>query len=89
MSTVNKKPLFIAVIAIAAFLIAGPLVVSLDGQGVFAVKLSDKAAQGLAQEGSSAQSSEVFSENGTSTSFGNNTDLSLNLNDGKNALGQH
>ena len=88
MSTGNKKPLFIAVIAIAAFLIAGPLVVSLDGQDVFAVKKSDKAAQGLAQEESSAQSSEVFSENGTSTASGNNIDLSLNLNDAKNALGQ-
>lgn len=88
MSTVIKTPLIIAVIAIATFLVAGPLVVSLDSQNVFANKKSDTAAQGLAQEEFSAQSSEVFSENGTSTASGNNVDLSFNLNDGQNALGQ-
>ncbi len=51
-------------------------------------KKSDAASQGLKQGQLTEQSSGVFSENGTSTASGNNVDLSFNLNDGQNALGQ-
>ena len=89
MSKVYKTPLFIAVIAIATFIVVGPLLVSLDTQNVFAIKKSDSAAQGLVQGETSAQSSAVLSENGTTATSGNNVDLSFNLSDGKkNALGQ-
>ena len=61
---------------------------SLDTQNVSACKKSDSAAQGLAQHAASAQSSQVFSQNGTTAASGNNVDLSFNLNDGKNVFGQ-
>lgn len=88
MSKESKSPIFMAVIAISAFLVAGSLVVGFNDQIVFAYKKTDSAVQGLSQEEYSAQSSSVLSENGTSTASGNNLDFSLNLNDGQNALGQ-
>lgn len=61
---------------------------SMDELNVYANKKSDSASQGLLQGQLSGQSSEVFSENGTSTASGNNVDLSFNLNEGQNSLGQ-
>ena len=88
MSTINKTPIIIAVLAMASLFVAGPVSMSMDELNVYANKKSDAASQDLPQGQFSAQSSEVFSENGTSTTSGNNIDLSLNLNDGQNALGQ-
>ena len=88
MSTITKTPIIIAVLAIASLFVAGPVSMSMDELNVYANKKSDAASQDLPQDQLTAQSSEVFSENGTSTASGNNIDLSLNLNDGQNALGQ-
>ena len=88
MSKITRTPIIIAVLAIASLFVAGPLSMSMHELNVYANKKSDAASQDLPQDQSSAQSSEVFSENGTSTTSGNNIDLSLNLNDGQNALGQ-
>ena len=89
MSTITRTPIIIAVLAIASlFVVAGPVSISMDELNVYANKKSDTASQGLLQGELSEQSSEVFSENGTSTASGNNVDLSFNLNDGQNALGQ-
>ena len=87
MSTITKTPIIIAVLAIASLFVAGPVSMNMDELNVYANKKSDAASQGLSQGELSEQSSEVFSENGTSAS-GNNVDLSFNLNDGQNALGQ-
>jgi hypothetical protein len=88
MSTITKTPIIIAVLAIASLFVAGPVSMSMDELSVYANKKSDAASQGLSQGQLTAQSSDVFSENGSSTASGNNVDLSLNLNDGQNALGQ-
>jgi hypothetical protein len=88
MSKITKTPIIIAVLAIASLFVAGPVSMSMDELNVYANKKSDAASQGLSQGQLTAQSSEVFSENGSSTASGNNVDLSLNLNDGQNALGQ-
>ena len=90
MSTITKTPIIIAVFAIASLFVAGPgpVSMSMDELNVYASKKSDAASQGLLQGQLTDQSSEVFSENGSSTASGNNVDLSLNLNDGQNALGQ-
>jgi len=88
MSMITRTPIIIAVLAIASLFVAGPVSMSMDELNVYANKKSDTASQGLSQGELSEQSSEVFSENGTSTASGNNVDLSLNLNDGQNALGQ-
>jgi hypothetical protein len=88
MSTITKTPIIIAVLAIASLFVAGPVSMSMDELNVYANKKSDAASQGLSQGQLTAQSSDVFSENGSSTASGNNVDLSLNLNDGQNALGQ-
>ena len=88
MSTITKTPVIIAVLAIVSLFVAGPVSMSMDELNVYANKKSDAASQGLSQGQLTAQSSEVFSENGSSTASGNNVDLSLNLNDGQNALGQ-
>lgn len=88
MSTITKTPIIIAVLAIASLFVAGPVSMNMDEPNVYANKKSDAASQGLLQGQLTDQSSEVFSENGSSTASGNNIDLSLNLNDGQNALGQ-
>jgi hypothetical protein len=88
MSTITKTPIIIAVFAIASLFVAGPVSMNMDEPNVYANKKSDTASQGLLQGQLTDQSSEVFSENGSSTASGNNIDLSLNLNDGQNALGQ-
>lgn len=88
MSTINKTPIIIAVLAMASLFVAGPVSMSMDELNVYANKKSDAASQGLLQGQLTDQSSEVFSETGSSTASGNNVDLSLNLNDGQNALGQ-
>ena len=88
MSTITTIPIIIAVLAIASLFVAGPVSMSMDELNVYANKKSDAASQGLSQGQLTAQSSDVFSENGSSTASGNNVDLSLNLNDGQNALGQ-
>ena len=88
MSTISRAPIIIGVLAIASLFVAGPLSMSMHELNVYANKKSDAASQDLPQDQFTAQSSEVFSENGTSTASGNNIDLSLNLNDGQNALGQ-
>ena len=88
MSKITRTPIIIAVLAIASLFVAGPLSMSMHELNVYANKKSDAASQDLPQDQFTAQSSEVFSENGTSTTSGNNIDLSLNLNDGQNALGQ-
>ena len=88
MYEITRTPLIIAVLAIASLYVDGPVLMSMHELNVYANKKSDAASQDLPQDQSSAQSSEVFSENGTSTTSGNNIDLSLNLNDGQNALGQ-
>lgn len=88
MSTITKTPIVIAVLAIASLFVAGPASMSMDELNVYANKKSDSASQGLLQGQLSGQSSEVFSENGTSTASGNNVDLSFNLNEGQNSLGQ-
>ena len=51
-------------------------------------KKSNEAAQGIAQETETLQSSGCFSENGTSLASCNNLDTSINLNLGNNGLGQ-
>jgi len=88
MSTITKTPIIIAVLAIASLFVAGPASMSMDQLNVYANKKSDSSSQGLLQGQLSEQSSEVFSENGTSTASGNNVDLSFNLNEGQNSLGQ-
>lgn len=88
MSTITKTPIIIAVLAIASLFVAGPVSMNMGELNVYANKKSDAASQGLLQGQLTEQSSEVFSENGTSTASGNNVDLSVNLNDGQNALGQ-
>ena len=88
MSTITRTPVIIAMLAIASLFVAGPVSMSMDELNVYANQKSDTAGQGLSQDQFTAQSSDVFSENGTSTASGNNVDLSLNLNDGQNALGQ-
>ena len=88
MSKITRAPIIIAVLAIASLFVAGPVSMSMHELNVYANKKSDAASQDLPQDQFTAQSSEVFSENGTSTASGNNIDLSLNLNDGQNALGQ-
>ena len=88
MSKITRTPIIIAVLAIASLFVAGSLSMSMHELNVYANKKSDAASQDLPQDQFTAQSSEVFSENGTSTASGNNIDLSLNLNDGQNALGQ-
>ena len=88
MSTITRTPIIIAVLAIASLYGDGPVSMSMHELNVYANKKSDAASQDLPQDQFTAQSSEVFSENGTSTASGNNIDLSLNLNDGQNALGQ-
>lgn len=88
MSTITKTPIIIAVLTIASLFVAGPASMSMDELNVYANKKSDSASQGLLQGQLSGQSSEVFSENGTSTASGNNVDLSFNLNEGQNSLGQ-
>ncbi|MDF0681656.1 MAG: hypothetical protein P0116_11905 [Candidatus Nitrosocosmicus sp.] len=88
MSKITKTPIIIAVLAIASLFVAGPVSMSMGELNVYANKQSDAASQGLSQGQLTAQSSEVFSENGSSTASGNNVDLSLNLNEGQNALGQ-
>ena len=69
MFTITKTPIIIAVLAIASLLVAGPVSMSIDELNVYANKKSDAASQGLSQGELSEQSSEVFSENGTSTCF--------------------
>ena len=88
MYEITRTPLIIAVLAIASLYVDGPVLMSMHELNVYANKKSDAASQDLPQDQFTAQSSEVFSENGTSTASGNNIDLSLNLNDGQNALGQ-
>jgi len=88
MSTITKTPIIIAVLAIVSLFVAGPVSMNMGELNVYANKKSDAASQGLLQGQLTEQSSEVFSENGTSTASGNNVDLSVNLNDGQNALGQ-
>jgi len=88
MSTITKTPIIIAVHAIALLFVAGPASMSMDELNVYANKKSDSASQGLLQGQLTEQSSEVFSENGTSTASGNNVDLSFSLNEGQNSLGQ-
>ena len=88
MSPITKIPIILAVFAIASLFVAGPVSKSMDELNVFANKKSDTVSQGLVQGQLSGQSSEVFSENGTSTASGNNVDLSFSLNEGQNTLGQ-
>ena len=88
MSTITRTPIIIAVLAIVSLFVAGPVSMSMDELNVYANKKSYTASQDLSQGELSEQSSEVSSENGTSTASGNNVDLSFNLNDGQNALGQ-
>ncbi len=88
MSTITKTPIIIAVLAIASLFVAGPASMSMDQLNVYANKKSDSSSQDLLQGQLTEQSSEVFSENGTSTASGNNVDLSFNLNEGQNSLGQ-
>ncbi len=88
MSTITKTPIIIAVFAIASLFVAGPASMSMDQLNVYANKKSDSSSQDLLQGQLSEQSSEVFSENGTSTASGNNVDLSFNLNEGQNSLSQ-
>ncbi|MDQ3084776.1 MAG: hypothetical protein M3Q77_08195 [Thermoproteota archaeon] len=88
MSTITKTPIIIAVLAIASLFVAGPASMSMDQLNVYANKKSDSSSQDLLQGQLTEQSSEVFSENGTSTASGNNVDLSFSLNEGQNSLGQ-
>ena len=88
MSPITKISIIIAVFAISSLFVAGPASISMDELNVFASKKSDSASQNLPQGQLSEQSSEVFSENGTSTASGNNVDLSFSLNEGQNTLGQ-
>ena len=88
MSTITRTPIIIAVLAIVSLFVAGPVSMSMDELNVYANKKSYTASQDLSQGELSEQSSEVFSENGTSTVSDNNVDLSVNLNDGQYALGQ-
>ncbi|TVP39413.1 hypothetical protein [Candidatus Nitrosocosmicus arcticus] len=88
MSTITKTPIIIAVIAIVSLFVAGPVTMSMDELNVYANKKLDSASQDLFHGQLSEQSSDVFSENGTSTASGNNVDLSFNLNEGQNSLGQ-
>ena len=67
MSKITRTPIIIAVLAIASLFVAGPLSMSMHELNVYANKKSDAASQDLPQDQFSAQSSEVFSENGTST----------------------
>ena len=70
-------------------LVAGALNVNSDNQSVFTKKIkSNNSTQGVLQDQSTGQASEIFSENGDSAASGNNVALSFNLNDGNNALGQ-
>ena len=69
MFTITKTPIIIAVLAIASLLVAGPVSMNIDELNVYANKKSDAASQGLSQGELTEQSSEVFSENGTSTCF--------------------
>ena len=88
MSTISRAPIIIGVLAIASLFVAGAVSMSMNELNVYGNKKSDVALQGLSHGDLTEESSEVFSDNGTSTASGNNFDLSLNLNDGQNALGQ-
>jgi hypothetical protein len=83
MSTITRTPIIIAVLAIGSLFVAGPVSMSMDELNVYANKKSDTTSQDLSQGELSEQSSEVFSENGTSIVSDNNVDLSVNLNDGQ------
>lgn len=74
--------LFIATAIISAAL-------SMDQNSTFATKSKKyEAAQGTSQGTETLQSSECFSENGTSKASCNNLDTSINLNLGNSVLGQ-
>ncbi len=91
MSIIKNKSMILAVVIVftTTMLVVGALNMNTDNQSVFAKKIkSNNSTQGVLQDQFTGQSSEVFSENGDSTASGNNVDLSFNLNDGNNALGQ-
>lgn len=77
-----------AIFAFATLLAVGTIAINPDEHNVLAKKKSNNSTQDLSQDQLTGQSSEVLSENGSSTASGNNIDLSFNLNQGHNALGQ-
>jgi hypothetical protein len=83
MYTITRTPIITAVLAIGSLFVAGPVSMRMDEINGYANKKSYTASQDLSQGELSEQSSEVFSENGTSTVSDNNVDLSVNLNDGQ------
>lgn len=88
MSPITKIQMIIAAFAFASLFVGGLASINMEELNVFANKKSNTASQVLPQDQLSEQSSEVFSENGTSTASGNNVDLSFSLNEGQNTLGQ-
>ncbi len=88
MSTITRTPIIIAVLAIASLFVAGPVSMSMDELNVYANKKSYTASQDLSQGELSEQSSESIFREWNRTASDNNVDLSFNLNDGQNALGQ-
>ena len=88
MNKSDKTPLLLAILAFAAILVVGIIAMSPADQSALAKKKTDNSTQALSQNQLSGQSSDVFSENGSSTASGNNVKLSFNLNEGQNALGQ-
>lgn len=88
MSKSNQTPIVVAIFVLATILVVGTLAMSPNNQNALAKEKSDTALQTLPQDQVTGQSSDVFSENGSSTASGNNVDLSFNLNEGQNALGQ-
>jgi hypothetical protein len=85
----NKK---ISKLGLLSLFVATALVSSaltMDQDSAFATKSKkNEAAQGIAQETETLQSSGCFSENGTTLASCNNLDTSINLNLGNNGLGQ-
>jgi hypothetical protein len=85
----NKKisKLGLLSLFIATALVSSALTMGQDS--AFATKSKkNEAAQGIAQETETLQSSGCFSENGTTLASCNNLDTSINLNLGNNGLGQ-
>ena len=77
----NKSRFLTVVIAFTtALLVAGALNVNTDNQSVFAKKIkSNNSTQGVLQHQFTGQSNEVFSENGDSTTSGNNVAFFIQL----------
>ena len=84
----NQTPIVVAIFALATILVVGTFAMNPNNQNALAKEKSESALQTLPQEQETGQSSDVFSENGSSTASGNNVELSFNLNEGQNALGQ-